>query len=93
MIVDGKVQVLHAGQWQPVELSKLSMVDGSRVDDDGVPNRLLDGPMSIAQAIEEGRAAWRWELTRGERRPARPIRVVDSVGNVVDQWPKGQTNV
>ena len=91
MIVDGKVETFHAGKWHPVELSKIERKDGTPVVT--VADKPIPSPMSIAQAIEEGRAAWRWELQNAGRlgSKVRPIRIVDMDGRLVEQW--GKTNV
>lgn len=91
MIVDGRVEVFHAGEWRPVELSKLRGEDGLPVV--SIPSVPMPRKMSIAQAIEEGRAQWRWEQTWGHGLMPRPVRVVDVTGKEVKVWPKRSSNV
>lgn len=76
MVVDGTVELVH--------------LDGT-TNQCTAPDLGLDkGPMSVPLAIEKARTLLRlWRLyEHNKTNPRLTIRVIDTAGVVVEQWPK-----
>lgn len=84
LVTDARVEFYVAGSWMQANGSCIGKVPGERFAWEPMPPS-----MSIPHAIDEGRAKRRYELQAEvfpDSTPAAPIRVIDSAGNVVQQW-------
>jgi hypothetical protein len=76
MVVDATIEIQNGKHpWRPCALHKsIEAVHGK-------------GPWSVPHALEVARAVWRLLVFIGVEKYA-PIRVIDTAGVVVEQWPK-----